>query len=68
MKEGLKFWSGKRRWGQPPLGLHELNKPELCFPGELDGHGQIEQTPQDQEIVLFQPEITDVPAGKGHRR
>lgn len=28
--------------------------PELCFPREIGGHGQlIDQIPEDEEIILF---------------
>ena len=41
MKDNPRHWiAEKLTRRQPPLGTHEPNKPELCYPGEKDGHFQ----------------------------
>ena len=46
-----------RMWRNERIASHEAGhkESELCFPGEIGGHFQIDQIPQDQEIVLFDP-------------
>jgi hypothetical protein len=41
-------------WKNERIASHEQGhkESELCFPGEIGGHG-LEENPQDQEIVLF---------------
>lgn len=55
-----------KEWQNERIAAHEQghSEPELCFPGEIGGHFQIDQYPegQDTEIVLFQapkPAIID---------
>lgn len=48
---------GKNLRAQARMNGHLPDGPELCFPGEIGGHFQlplIDQTPQDEEIVLFE--------------
>ncbi len=42
---------------QRRMSLEQGHQPELCFPGEKDGHFQpIDKIPDSEEIVLFYPE------------
>lgn len=35
-----------------PLGTHEPNKPELCFPGEIGGHDNVVfEAPSTQTVA-----------------
>lgn len=56
IRERLPKFDGKHHnhAGRHSEQMRKDAKPiELCFPGEIGGHFQIDEIPQDQEIVLF---------------
>ena len=55
MKDNPRHWIAEKiTRKQPPLGTHEPNKPELCFPGEVGGGHPF--TPQ-LELDLILPYV-----------